>query len=33
MLKCYRFSFQVIVDRIVQLLNTPDEVDHDQIKV
>ncbi|CAF4252294.1 unnamed protein product [Rotaria sp. Silwood2] len=31
-LKYYRFSFQVIVDRIVELFNTQDEVDHDQIK-
>jgi hypothetical protein len=33
LLKCYRFSYQVIVDRIVELFNKPDTVDHDQIKV
>ena len=26
------FSYQIILDRIVELLNRPDEVDHDQIK-
>ncbi|CAF1001262.1 unnamed protein product [Rotaria sordida] len=29
----YRFSSQVIVDRITELLNASSEVDHDQIKV
>lgn len=29
----YRFSFQIIVNRIVELLNKSNEVDHDQIKV
>jgi len=29
----YHLSFHVIVDRIVELLNTPNEIDHDQIKV
>jgi hypothetical protein len=33
MLTCYQSSFQVIVDHIVELLDTPGEVDHDQIKV
>ncbi|CAF4179344.1 unnamed protein product [Rotaria sp. Silwood2] len=28
----YRFSLQVIVDRIIELLNTSSEVDHDQFK-
>jgi len=28
----YLFSYQVIVDRIIQLLNSPDEVEHDRIK-
>ena len=32
-LNSYPFSFEVIVDRIVQLLNQSAEVDHDQIKV
>ncbi|CAF1134879.1 unnamed protein product [Rotaria sordida] len=31
-LKYYQFSFQVIIDRIAELFNTQDEVDHDQIK-
>ncbi len=33
LLKCYRFSYVVIVDRIVELFNKPDTVHHDQIKV
>jgi hypothetical protein len=33
MLRYYQFSFQVIVDRIVELLNTPGDADHVQIKV
>jgi hypothetical protein len=33
LLKYYRFSYQVIVDRIVELFNKSDTVDHDQIKV
>lgn len=28
----YLFSYQVIVDRIIELLNNPGEADHDQIK-
>jgi thiamine pyrophosphate-dependent acetolactate synthase large subunit-like protein len=28
----YIFSYQVIVDRIIQLLDSPGEADHDQIK-
>ena len=40
MLKCiyshilsrYLFSYQVIIDRILELLNNPNESDHDQIK-
>ncbi|CAF3500880.1 unnamed protein product, partial [Rotaria sp. Silwood1] len=28
----YLFSYQVIVDRIIELLNSPGEADHDQIK-
>ena len=32
-LQCYQFSFQVIVDRIAELLDRLDETDHDQIKV
>ncbi|CAF0768198.1 unnamed protein product [Adineta steineri] len=31
-LNCYHFSFQLIVDRIVDLLNMSNEVDHYQIK-
>jgi hypothetical protein len=33
MLNQYRFSYQVIIDRINALFNTSGEVDHDQIKV
>jgi hypothetical protein len=33
MLHLYRFSFQIIVDRIVEILSTPAAVSHDQIKV
>ncbi|CAF1560656.1 unnamed protein product [Rotaria magnacalcarata] len=32
MLSRFFFSYQVILDRIVELLNKPDEVDHDKIK-
>jgi hypothetical protein len=32
LLKYYQFSFQIIVDRIVELFNTSDEIDHHQIK-
>ncbi|CAF4314779.1 unnamed protein product [Rotaria socialis] len=28
----YLFSYQVIVDRIIELLNSPSDIDHDQIK-
>ncbi|UJR35822.1 hypothetical protein I4U23_028569 [Adineta vaga] len=31
-LRRYLFSYQVIIDRILELLNSPDEADHDQIK-
>ncbi|UJR24623.1 hypothetical protein I4U23_005997 [Adineta vaga] len=32
MLTHYSFSFEIIIDRFVQLFNTHEEVDHDQIK-
>ena len=32
MLSRFFFSYQVILDRIVELLNKSDEVDHDKIK-
>ncbi|CAF1622524.1 unnamed protein product, partial [Adineta ricciae] len=31
-LRRYLFSYQVIIDRILELLNSPGEADHDQIK-
>lgn len=33
MLNRYQCAYQVIVDRIVQLFDRTDEVDHDQMKV
>jgi hypothetical protein len=32
-LKCYRCSYQLIINRIVELLDSSSEADHDQIKV
>jgi hypothetical protein len=32
-LKCYRGSYEVIIDRIVRLLDSSGEADYDQIKV
>ena len=31
-LRRYLFSYQVIIDRILELLDSPDDADHDQIK-
>lgn len=32
-LNVYQFSFEVLIDSIVDLLNRSDQIDHDQIKV
>ncbi len=32
-LRCYRCSYHLIVDRLVELLDSSGEADHDQIKV
>lgn len=33
LLKYYRYSYEFLIDRIVQILDSSNDVDHDQVKV